>query len=223
MSPASHYLPSMCCRTIVSLVIFISITLQSDGFQQPTRRDFFALSTTGASYVAFPSKALTANSAPSLTFSTSKSGIQWADAKPGTGQVLKEGSTASIDYALATTGARYGSKIYSNSDSGAPYRWTLGDGTTIKGIEESILGSEDMPPMKAGGIRRVILPPNLAYESLVKKSEGCGVAGNLGPVPSPSDAFEEFQRFKNIYCNPSRMYQPDVVMDIKLYGKRSLD
>jgi hypothetical protein len=30
----------------------------------------------------------------------------------------------------------------------------------------------------------------------------------------------EFQRFKNIYCNPDRVYQPDLVMDVKLYGKR---
>jgi hypothetical protein len=30
----------------------------------------------------------------------------------------------------------------------------------------------------------------------------------------------EFRRFKNIYCIPDCVYQPDLVMDVKLYGKR---
>ena len=30
-----------------------------------------------------------------------------------------------------------------------------------------------------------------------------------------------FQRFKNIYCNANRPYQPDLVLDVKLFGKRS--
>lgn len=183
------------------------------------RRIFVAISGASvANFVVKPSPSI-AESSSSLTFSTSKSGLQWADAKIGSGQILNNGSSASIDYALSTTGARYGAKIYSNSNSGAPYRWTIGDGTTIKGIEEAIIGSDEIPPMKPGGIRRLIIPPSLAYQSLANVSEGCGVNG-LGPVPPPSEAFEEFQRFKNIYCNPSRMYQPDVVMDIKLYGKR---
>jgi hypothetical protein len=71
--------------------------------------------------------------------------------------------------------------------------------------------------MKPGGIRRVFLPPKLAYSSLGINSKCQG----LEPIPPVSDAFEEFQRFKNIYCNPNRGYQPDVVMDIKLYGKRT--
>ena len=31
----------------------------------------------------------------------------------------------------------------------------------------------------------------------------------------------EFQRFKNIYCNANRPYQPDLVLDVKLFGKRA--
>jgi hypothetical protein len=43
----------------------------------------------------------------------------------------------------------------------------------------------------------------------------------IGPIPPAGEAFEEYQRFKNIYCNPLRKYQPDTVMDIKMYGKRN--
>ena len=209
------------------LVIALTVVnaLQQSPQPQPnSRRDFFGVaSATVANFALLPISSSYADSAsPSLEFSTTKSGLQWADAKVGSGQTFKTGSNASIDYALSTTGARYGSKIYSNKDSGAPYRWTLGDGSTIKGIEEAIIGNDEIPAMKSGGVRRVIIPPNLAYQSLAKLSEGCGENG-FGPVPPPSEAFEEFQRFKNIYCNPSRMYQPDVVMDIKLYGRRTAD
>jgi hypothetical protein len=216
---------------------FMSITSLLSTFvtalQQPTtpnslsRRDAFAITgSTIANFVLLPKLSAIAadsSSSPSLQFSTTKSGLQWADAKIGSGQIFKQGTSASIDYALGTTGARYGSKIYSNSNSGAPYRWTIGDGTTIKGIEEAIVGNDEIPPMRSGGIRRLIIPPSLGYESLTKISEGCGLNSGLGPVPPPSEAFEEFQRFKNIYCNPNRAYQPDVVMDIKLYGKRIAD
>jgi hypothetical protein len=77
--------------------------------------------------------------------------------------------------------------------------------------------------MQPGGIRRVIIPPALAYNKLAILSEDCGQKGTSGPVPPPQEAFEEFQRFKNLYCNPNRAYQPNVVLDIKLYGKRTMD
>jgi hypothetical protein len=46
-------------------------------------------------------------------------------------------------------------------------------------------------------------------------------AEELAQFPPAGEAFEEYQRFKNIYCNPLRKYQPDTVMDIKMYGKRN--
>ena len=83
------------------------------------------------------------------------------------------------------------------------------------------MGGVGIDPMKPGGIRRVVIPPALAYQGLMSLKEECGTKGTFGPVPPVQEAFEEFQRFKNIYCNPNRAYQPDVVVDIKLYGKRS--
>ena len=170
--------------------------------------------------------------AADLQFRTAVSGLQWADAKVGSGSPKQLGDLTAVDYVLSTTGARYGSKIYStqgdpNAAVGnngfsavAPYRWTLGDGSTISGLELAVLGDgAGMPAMLPGGIRRVIVPSNLAYASLIKEPNANCQSG-IGPIPPPSTAFEEFQRFKNIYCNPDRPYQPDVVMDIKLYGRR---
>ena len=160
--------------------------------------------------------------AADLTFQTSSSGIQWADAKVGTGAALKTGATATIDYVMSTTGARYGAKIYSTKDLDRPYRWTLGDGSTIAGIEQAILGDGgSLVPMRPGGIRRLIIPQSLGYSKLADEARTrCVENGTPGPIPPPKDAFEEYQRFKNIYCNASRQYQPDLVLDVKLYGQR---
>jgi FKBP-type peptidyl-prolyl cis-trans isomerase len=157
-----------------------------------------------------------------LSFQTSLSGIQWADAKVGSGNPLQLGRTATIDYVMSTTGARYGTKIYSTTDKATPYQWKLGDGTTIAGIEKAILGDgESMPPMRPGGIRRLVIPQRLGYTKLAEAPKTlCVQKGRPGPIPPPNQAFEEYQRFKNIYCNPDRQYQPDLVLDVKLYGQR---
>mmetsp|Transcript_19369 Transcript_19369/g.45048 ORF Transcript_19369/g.45048 Transcript_19369/m.45048 type:complete len:236 (+) Transcript_19369:301-1008(+) len=207
------------------------------------RRAFFERTAAAASLTllagstllaAGPAFAATGEGSGSLDFRTSASGIQWADARVGTGAPLRSGASATIDYAMSTTGARYGTKIYStqqprseSSIDGAagrsPYRWTLGDGSTIAGIEEAVLGdaSGSLPPMRPGGIRRLVIPQSMAYAALAEDSRGrCVADGKPGPIPPPSTAFEEYQRFKNIYCNPERQYQPDLVMDVKLYGAR---
>eukprot|EP00578_Thalassiosira_sp_NH16_P022978 CAMPEP_0181085476 /NCGR_PEP_ID=MMETSP1071-20121207/5250_1 /TAXON_ID=35127 /ORGANISM="Thalassiosira sp., Strain NH16" /LENGTH=230 /DNA_ID=CAMNT_0023167281 /DNA_START=10 /DNA_END=702 /DNA_ORIENTATION=+ len=184
----------------------------------PTRRSillripFFA--TTALSTIA---NAAPDNAAPDLQFTTTSTGLQYADVKTGSNSASlpTNGQSISIDYVMSTTGARYGSKIYSTVDAGAPYRWTLGDGTTIPGLEEAVRG------MYPGGIRRLIIPPTLAYQSTsLRIREECESGKGLGPKPPASEAIGEFQRFKNIYCNPDRVYQPDLVMDVKLYGKR---
>lgn len=211
--------------------IFVSSSALSNQPERVSRRTFFTTTATSASIVIgqpFSHAFAATSSTPSLNFQTSsETGMQWADAKVGTGEVLNSGAKASIDYSLSTTGARYGSKIYSTANSGAPYVWKLGDGSTIKGLEMAILGTKEIPAMRPGGVRRIVIPQSLAYESLTSSSTsdspsnsntGCG--SGVGPIPPPGEAFEEYQRFKNIYCNPSRMYQPDVVLDVKLYGKR---
>ena len=164
-----------------------------------------------------------------LTFIKTPSGLSYADAKIGTGvPITTKGSTVTIDYVMSTTGARYGSKIYSTKDSNQPYRFVIGDGRTILRLEYAITGGIDgMEPMKPGGIRRVIIPSNMAYQSLAQPLAGlqyqdCQEGTGVGPIPPTNEGTtaEYYQRFKNIYCNANRPYQPDLVMDIKLYGKR---
>ena len=108
------------------------------------------------------SVASAASAARALDFQTSASGIEWADAKVGSGQPYKSGQRCAVDYVMSTSGARYGSKIDATKERNEPYAWTLGDGSTILGLEQGILGGQGIPPMLPGGIRRLIIKPELA-------------------------------------------------------------
>ena len=183
-----------------------------------------AAAVVGASF-SQPAFAARSNGLPLTTAPIS--GLKWADAKVGTGQTPSVGQSVSIDYSMASTAGRF-PQIYTTKDKGAPYRWKLGDGTTIKGIELAILGSEEegIPPMKPGGIRRVIIPAPLGYEKLVGKGINYNKCipdepNSFGPIP-PKDVELGiyYQRWYQFYCNPRIPYQPDLVFDIKLYGKR---
>jgi FKBP-type peptidyl-prolyl cis-trans isomerase len=165
-----------------------------------------------------------------LKLNDTPSGLKWADAKIGTktgGQPLQIGQTVAIDYSMASTAGRF-PLIYSTKDSGSPYRWTLGDGSTISGIEMAILGDETqgIPPMVPGSIRRVIVPESLGYLVLKQKNNGkCSPQDNMpliGPIPPKENVVGSgaYQRWYQFYCNPRIPYQPDLVLDIKLYGKR---
>jgi peptidylprolyl isomerase len=151
-----------------------------------------------------------ANASPSdLSFATTPTGLQYADIKLGSGPQPMKGSTVSIDYVISTTGSKFGNKIYSTSDAGAPHEWKLGDGSTIPGLEEAV------STMSPGGKRRVIIPPKLAYQASGGTSD-CLEGKGLGPRPAESEAaFHPFmlQRFKNTFCKED---QPDLVLDIEL-------
>lgn len=216
-----------------------------------TRRSAIAAAATVATsglLSCFPSAASAAQPNGLILSTAPASGLRWADAKVGSGEIPSKGSFTSIDYSMASTAGRFPS-IYSTKNGDAPYRWKLGDGSTIRGIELAVLGdaSEGIPPMRPGGIRRVIVPNNLGYNALIGrddsnvvlrknsnnsnkqgdlspagKNQRClpGAEGSLGPIP-PKDATDgAYQRWYQFYCNPRIPYQPDLVLDIKLYGKR---
>merc|ERR1712207_20024 len=115
---------------------------------------------------------------------------------------------------MASTAGRT-PQIYTTKDTGAPYRWTLGDGTTIAGIEKAVVGDaeEGIPPMLPGGVRRVIVPADLGYVSLMKGNVKCVEGtGAIGPIPH-KDSSGAYQRWCQSYCNPRIPYQPDLVID----------
>lgn len=89
------------------------------------------------------------------TPATNSDGLQCIDIKAGTGAPATSGSAVTVQY----TGwlASNGKKFDSSYDRSQPFQVTLGQGQVIPGWDEGIVG------MKAGGIRRLIIPASLAY------------------------------------------------------------
>lgn len=94
----------------------------------------------------------------------------YIDVKPGTGKAVAEGSVVTINYRGWLTNGKEFDESYSG---GKPFTFTEGAGTVIEGMAQAIFG------MKAGGTRRLIIPPTVGY-------------GAAGHDPIPPDAVMVF-------------------------------
>lgn len=103
---------------------------------------------------------------------TTQSGLQHIDVKEGEGASAKAGQTAVVHY---TGWLVDGTKFDSSLDKPQPFEFPLGAGRVIKGWDEGVAG------MKPGGVRKLIVPPELGY--------GSRGAGNMIP-PDATLIFE---------------------------------
>lgn len=87
---------------------------------------------------------------------TSASGLQYVDLVVGSGREAHAGETAVVHYTGTLTD---GTKFDSSKDRNAPFSFRLGAGQVIKGWDEGVKG------MKIGGIRKLVIPPQLGYGS----------------------------------------------------------
>lgn len=94
----------------------------------------------------------------SITPTALSGGLEYVDIKVGSGTAAQTGSTVSVEYTgwLASNGKKFDS---SYDNGGQPFTLTLGQKQVIPGWEEGLVG------MKAGGTRRMLIPPALAYGS----------------------------------------------------------
>lgn len=83
-----------------------------------------------------------------------------ADVRPGTGATAVSGNSITVDYTgwLYDPAApdRKGAQ-FDTSTGRAPFTFTLGAGQVITGWDQGVVG------MKEGGVRRLVIPPSLAY------------------------------------------------------------
>jgi peptidylprolyl isomerase len=103
-----------------------------------------------------------------MAMTTTPSGLQYEDTKVGTGPEPKRGDYCEVHYTgwLYVDGKK-GKKFDSSVDRGPSYAFPFGTGKVIKGWDEGLA------TMKAGGLRTLIIPPDLAY----------GAKGHGGMVP----------------------------------------
>ena len=94
---------------------------------------------------------------------TTKSGLQYIDVEVGDGAAAKAGDPVEVHY---TGWLVDGAKFDSSLDRGTPFQFAIGAKQVISGWEEGVAG------MKPGGLRKLIIPPNLGYGP-----------GGTGPIP----------------------------------------
>jgi FKBP-type peptidyl-prolyl cis-trans isomerase FkpA len=76
------------------------------------------------------------------------------DVKVGAGAEATPGRRITVHY---TGTLMDGTKVDSSRDRNEPYPFVLGDGAVIPGWDEGLKG------MKVGGLRRLTIPPSMAY------------------------------------------------------------
>jgi FKBP-type peptidyl-prolyl cis-trans isomerase len=81
-------------------------------------------------------------------------GLKFEDTVVGEGTVATKGQTVSVHY---TGWLENGTKFDSSKDRDEPFAFKLGAGQVIRGWDEGVAG------MKVGGVRRLTIPPHLAY------------------------------------------------------------
>ncbi len=179
---------------------------------------------------AVPATIIVAAAAPSraavsVDYVRSPGGVEYAELRIGAGVAPRVGQRATIDYMMTRRG---GAKIFSTVDARRPFTFTIGDGSVIEGLEMAVLGGEGMPPLLPGGVRRVIVPQARGYG--VKLASWETSIRELGPIPPEftwvdpqGDKVNSYTRFKNIYLNPNRIDQPDLLLDVKLLRVGSSD
>jgi peptidylprolyl isomerase len=112
----------------------------------------FALAIIGSTIMTDPSDAQSARP------TTTSSGLQIIDTKPGTGATPRAGQTVTVHYTgwLYENGQR-GKKFDSSVDRNETFNFPIGQGRVIQGWDEGV-GS-----MKVGGKRTLIIPAALGY------------------------------------------------------------
>lgn len=91
------------------------------------------------------------------------------DLRVGTGVEAVNGRRLTVHYTgwlYSTTATENKGTLFDTSVGRSPFSFTLGAGAVIRGWDQGLVG------MKVGGVRRLVIPPELAY----------GAAGN-GPIP----------------------------------------
>ncbi|MDP1624972.1 MAG: FKBP-type peptidyl-prolyl cis-trans isomerase [bacterium] len=81
-------------------------------------------------------------------------GLEIYDETVGTGTVASSGNAVTVHYVGILTN---GEKFDSSLDRGQPFTFALGAGQVIRGWDLGVEG------MKVGGVRRLVIPANLAY------------------------------------------------------------
>jgi FKBP-type peptidyl-prolyl cis-trans isomerase FkpA len=120
---------------------------------------------------------------PREAYKKLESGVIYADLRPGAGDTVKQGSKVNLQWVLRKSNGYFVDS--SATHDSVPFIFTVGDGTAIQGLDEAVRG------MKEGGVRRVLIPPSLAYVTGLDD-------GKPGPLPYGYGPRQQMRRVQNI-------------------------
>ena len=119
---------------------------------------------------------------PKEAYKKLDSGVIYADMRPGTGaEVVGNGSRVNLKWVLRRSNGYFVDS--SDVSGGVPFIFSVGDGSAIKGIDEGVMG------MKANGVRRILIPPRLAYVDGLED-------GKPGPLPQGFGPRQQMRRIQ---------------------------
>lgn len=87
-------------------------------------------------------------------YTVTESGLKYYDLVEGEGETPQQGQTVIVHY---TGWLQDGTKFDSSVDRGTPFNFILGTGSVIPGWDEGV------STMKVGGVRQLVIPPDLGY------------------------------------------------------------
>lgn len=130
-------------------------------------------------------------------------GVIYADLRTGSGnQAVQENSRVNLQWVLRKSNGYFVDSSATNN--GVPFIFTVGDGTAIKGVDEGICG------MKVGGVRRLLIPPSLAYVDGLED-------GKPGPMPVGFGPRQQMRRVQNVRSNVPGEY---IYLEVQLTRMR---
>lgn len=121
---------------------------------------------------------------PQEAYKKLPSGVVYADLRPGSGtEIVQLGSRVNLQWVLRRSNGYFVDS--SERNDGVPFIFAVGDGKSIQGIDEGVRG------MKVGGVRRILIPPSLAYVEGLED-------GKPGPLPQGFGPRQQMRRVMNV-------------------------
>lgn len=111
-------------------------------------------------------------------YNVTPSGLAFCDSQVGTGVAAAKGMLIKAHYSGRLEN---GNQFDSSYSRGKPLTFRVGVGEVIRGWDQGILGTADIPPMQAGGKRTLKIPANLGYG---ERGAGCRLGSCLIPPNS---------------------------------------
>jgi len=182
---------------------FVSNIINPEEVQQSRRNVINTIVTASFFSLAPSSQAMYENAPIAETDKiTLPSGVSIQDIRVGDGEEVSKNKRVNIQWVLKRSNGYFIDSSLNND--GVPFIFIIGNQDknsqrAIKGLDEGIVG------MKIGGIRRIVIPPSLAYIEGLED-------GMPGPIPRE---FGPKQRIRRVMIN--RMDVPDesFVIDVK--------